>query len=186
MTLSRRALYGAFLVCALSATRFSWGQASDLPVIVNTGPALEVNCDTNLNFGAILIAGDSEGGAVQLLAEASAVATITGGSGLALAGASQPARCSVTAVSGTTVTLSLSGGGGVFDPATGVLSGALLSSSGNDTVSVDLSLSHIGGEPGTSEEAEPVYIGGTLSIPAGASAIYGVYEEVFTITVVED
>lgn len=181
-----RSFYRVSLVFVLSGAGQVWGQASELPVTVNTGTALEVSCDVDLNFGSILIAADSAGGEVQVQAEASATATITAGNGLALAGASQPARCSVVAVSGTTVTLSLSGGGGTFDAGTGILSGAALSSPDNDTVSVDLSLSHISGEPGDSESAEPVYIGGSLTIPASASAIYGVYEEVFTITVVED
>lgn len=179
-------LLGGALLSLLVGADHARGQASELPVTVNTGPALEVSCDADLNFGAILIGGDSAGGEVQVIANDSATATIASGSGLALAGSSQPARCSVTAVSGTTVTLSLSGGGGTFEPATGVLSGAALSSAANDTVSVGLSLSHISGEPGTVESAEPVYIGGTLTIPASASAIYGIYEQVFTITVVED
>jgi hypothetical protein len=156
----------------------STATAEELPITGNTGLALDVTCTMPLNFGVIsLLSGNSAGSVSVAPSVAGAVATsflVTG---------HQAGRCDVTDVS-SIATIALSGGGGTWDAATRKLTGAILlkgSDSLEVVIEIDRSTVDVTGSTGS---GTPIYIGGTLSVPANFTA-HGTYLETFTITVTE-
>ena len=179
---SRAILFAALLLLMRTGS----STASELlPVIVNTGGALAVACEGNLSFGTVGIAGGNQAGSVTVATSASPSAFAIG-SGITVTGAFRPALCTVTDVvstGGASVALSgPSGNDGTFSG--GTLSGVLLRNGGDSiglSLTVDKTLVPITGGSGT---GTPIYIGGTVTIPANEIR-RGVFSETFTITVTE-
>lgn len=156
-----------------------------LPVIANTGAALAVECEGNLSFGTLVISSGNSAASVSVAATPSPSANVSG-TGIAVTGGFRPALCTVTDVvvaGGASISLSgPSGNAGTFDGRT--LSGVVLRS-GTETLELTLSVDKSLVLPtGSTGVGTPVYIGGTLSIPANETR-RGVFSETFTITVSE-
>jgi hypothetical protein len=173
---------GVLLLC------MAWTAASAhaewLPVTLNTGAAVAVTCEQNLDFGTISIPHGNPPGSVSV-----AAASASGSAASFPVTGRQPALCTVTDVSAAQgATIVLSGGGGSFTQASGQLLGAMLTRTApaGATLSVTLQLSAWAGvTTGAAQSVgTPIYIGGTLAIPSGFSA-FGTYTESFTITVTE-
>jgi len=178
------------LFLTLLASGFA--RAEILPTIINTGVPLAVECsgsgngEGNLSFGTISIASGNTAGSVSVAASSSATA-IPSGNGISVSGSSRPALCTVTdVVASGGAAVSLSGGegnGGTYTA--GVLSGVKLKNANNDTLDLELNVDKTNvAVTGSSGIGKPVYIGGTLSIPAGTS-LRGTFTADFTITVTE-
>jgi hypothetical protein len=156
-----------------------------LPAIANTGAALAVECEGNLSFGALVISSGNSATSVSIAATASPSATVSG-QGIAVTGGFRPALCTVTdvvAAGGASIALSgPSGNAGTFDGRT--LSGVVLKN-GTETLELTLNVDKSLVLPtGSTGVGTPVYVGGTLSIPANETR-RGVFSETFTITVSE-
>lgn len=150
--------------------------AEELPITGNTGLALDVTCSLPLNFGVVSIPGGNSPGSVSVAPSLAGGVTTTS----FLVTGHQRGRCDVSDV-GAVATVAVSGGGGAWNGITRKLTGARLlmgSDSLEVVIEIDKAIVLVSGS------ATPIYIGGTLSVPANFSA-FGTYSQTFTLTVTE-
>lgn len=168
--------YGAgSAACALVPGIAIAGSAS-FTVSATTQPAVAVSCSENLRFGTISVEPNNSEGTITVAASSSGSATGSNSDVYPSASESGPASCTVTNSSGSDAGAQLSAA------STGV-SGAALSdvrlTDGNNSLSADIALSKASGIGN-----ETLYIGGTLTIPAG-HVNWGTYSETITVTITE-
>jgi len=174
----------AALACFVLAFCNTAHAAELLPVTANTNGALTITCEHDLHFGSISLPANNSSGTVIIAATSTGAVTST----FPTTGYSQ-GLCTVTNVADEeSAIVAISGGGGAWNPVTGELTGAKLTSEDDplDTLDVLLVVDRTDGI--TTDPAPaigtPIYIGGTLSIPADVDQ-FGTYIETFTITVTE-
>jgi hypothetical protein len=150
----------------------------DVPITGHSEFAMEVNCPISLNFGAISIPHMNPPGTVVV------AATLAGGvTSPFLVTGNQRARCDVTNVT-KQADVVISGGNGIWNPHIRQLTGAKLLKDRNAlAVVIEIDKTSVGG-PGIASPLVPIYIGGTLDVPANFTG-FGVYSRTFTITVTE-
>lgn len=150
--------------------------AEELPITGNTGLALDVSCALSLNFGVVSIPGGNSPGSVSVAPSLAGGVTTTS----FLVTGHQRGRCDVTEV-GSIATVAVSGGGGSWNSLTRKLTGARLLM-GSDSLEVVIEIDKA--IVLASGAVTPIYIGGTLNVPANFSA-FGTYSQTFTLTVTE-
>ncbi len=182
--LNRPSLRRLVAIAGVGFSICSAARAELLPVTTSTGGALGVTCEQNLHFGDISLPPDNVPGSISV------AASPTGDvSGTFPVVGHQQGLCTITDVAeNETATVTVSGGGGSWNATTRQLTGATLKSVDDpqDVLDVTLELDRDDGittDPAP-EIGAPVYIGGTLEIPASVGQ-FGTYTETFTIHVTE-
>lgn len=150
----------------------------EVPITGHSELAMEVNCPISLNFGVVSIPHMNPPGTVVV------AANLTGGiTSPFLATGHQRAQCNVTNVN-KLADVVISGGNGIWKPHTRQLTGAkLLKDRDALGVVIEVDKTTVGG-PGLASALVPIYIGGTLDVPANFTR-FGIYSRTFTITVTE-
>jgi hypothetical protein len=152
--------------------------ALDVPITGDSELAMEVNCPIPLNFGVVSIPDKNAAGTVMVAANLGGGVTspflVTG---------YQRARCDITYVSKLAEVV-ISGGNGIWNSNTRQLNGAkLVNDRSTLGVVIEIERNSVGG-PAQEVPVVPIYIGGSLNIPANFTA-FGTYTRTFTITVTE-
>jgi hypothetical protein len=167
---------GAFVSnVALSVTDAT---ALDVPMTGDSELAMEVSCPIPLNFGLISVPDQNAAGTVTV------AANLAGGvTSPSLVTGFQRAQCVITYVS-TLAEVVISGGNGIWNSNTRQLNGAkLVNDRSTLGVVIEIERNSVGG-PGQEALVVPIYIGGSINIPANFKA-FGTYTRTFTITVTE-
>ena len=155
-----------------------------LAVTAITGLPMEVSCESNLLFGAVSLANAHGDGRIAV-AEREMASAVAEGTGIAVAGLSHPALCTVSHTPASVTRVVLMGPAqtpGTFVGTT--LSAVKLRNANGATL--DLSL--VTSTANIAANSDPaaisrVFVGGTLQIPSQVEP--GTYSETFTIMVTE-
>ncbi|MFW6028420.1 MAG: DUF4402 domain-containing protein [bacterium] len=151
------------------------GSAS-FTVSATTQPAVSVTCTDDLQFGMISVEPDNTEGSITVDATSSATATGSDADVYPATSDSGPAECTITGTSDSDATAQLSA---TSTTETGATLSDVKLMNGDSTLSALVELGKSGGIGD-----ETLYIGGTLTIPAG-HVDWGTYTETITVTVTE-
>lgn len=175
-----RRLTALALAAALLAA--SPAQAELIVIQVSTGTALSIECTDTLAFGTIIVPGNNSAATVTVAPSAAAVAVPQGN--VSVAGASAPVDCTVIADDDgpTSLSFALSGGSGAFNPANGSMAAVL--KKGSDQLDAVIQLNAVSGTVGAGA-AVNLYIGGTLTVPAGFTQFGNYQSDPITVTVTQ-